>query len=254
MAVQRSHRCSGAQIVPDPLDFRDVQSDLVLLDVRYSHSAFGAIYTSEFLPARARGSVKPVMEVMASIPSVVLGFVAALVLAPIVENWISSVLLVFWRLAAYTHNLRLSLAVAAAVCGRAVGGNAQVRFDVRCCGVGLYLCYLEGPQIEKTFFGGNFPTWLNGEGSAVPFLFLITVPLAAVAVSWSASRLVGSRMNTYIRSLEMPYSALLDLCRWLGMRGVTALLSYLIATGLTYLGVDRGIISWALTSSGTPSW
>lgn len=221
-----------------PLIFGTFKATLYSLMFAIPIALLGAIYTSEFLPARARGSVKPVMEVMASIPSVVLGFVAALVLAPIVENWISSVLLVFGVLpliliiCAYLWQL-----LPPSVAVRLEGMPKFVLMFV-VVGLGLYLCYLEGPQIEKTFFGGNFRAWLNGEGSAVPFLFLITVPLAAVAVSWSASKLVGSRMNTYIRSLDMPYSALLDLCRWLGIAGVTALLSYLIAMGLTYLGVD----------------
>lgn len=52
-----------------------------------------AVYTSQFLHPRYRALVKPVMEVMASLPSVVLGFLAALWLAPILENRVPSVLL-----------------------------------------------------------------------------------------------------------------------------------------------------------------
>lgn len=51
-----------------------------------------AIYTSEFLPRRTRTRVKPVIEVMASLPSVVLGFLAALVFAPMVEGHVVGVL------------------------------------------------------------------------------------------------------------------------------------------------------------------
>ena len=52
-----------------------------------------AIYTSQFLNPEIKGIVKPVIEVMASLPSVVLGFLAALWLAPIVSNRIPSVFL-----------------------------------------------------------------------------------------------------------------------------------------------------------------
>jgi phosphate transport system permease protein len=45
-----------------------------------------AIATSEFLHPRVKARVKPAIEMMASLPSVVLGFVGALVLAPIVED------------------------------------------------------------------------------------------------------------------------------------------------------------------------
>jgi phosphate transport system permease protein len=54
-----------------------------------------AIYTSEFIHRSVRATVKPVMETMESLPTVVLGFVAALVLAPLVEEWIAAVLLGF---------------------------------------------------------------------------------------------------------------------------------------------------------------
>ena len=44
-----------------------------------------AIYTSQFLSSRHKAIVKPTMEVMASLPSVVLGFLGALWLAPLIE-------------------------------------------------------------------------------------------------------------------------------------------------------------------------
>lgn len=52
-----------------------------------------AIYTAEFMAPRFKSVVKPAVEVMASLPSVVLGFLAALWLAPIIENRFPSVLL-----------------------------------------------------------------------------------------------------------------------------------------------------------------
>lgn len=52
-----------------------------------------ALYSAQFLTARVRRVVKPAMEIMASLPSVVLGFLAALWLAPLIESHIPSVLL-----------------------------------------------------------------------------------------------------------------------------------------------------------------
>jgi phosphate transport system permease protein len=51
-----------------------------------------ATYTSQFLHPRFRIIVKPTMEIMASLPSVVLGFLAALWLAPILETRVPSIL------------------------------------------------------------------------------------------------------------------------------------------------------------------
>lgn len=53
-----------------------------------------AIYTSQFLRPGLKRIVKPTMEIMASLPSVVLGFLGALWLAPILEERVPSVLLI----------------------------------------------------------------------------------------------------------------------------------------------------------------
>ncbi len=55
---------------------------------------FAAIYTSQFLHPNLRAWVKPIMEIMASLPSVILGFLAALWLAPILETRVPSFLLI----------------------------------------------------------------------------------------------------------------------------------------------------------------
>ena len=52
-----------------------------------------AIYTSQFLHPDLRTLVKPTMEIMASLPSVILGFLAALWLAPLFETQVPSFLL-----------------------------------------------------------------------------------------------------------------------------------------------------------------
>jgi phosphate transport system permease protein len=53
-----------------------------------------AIYTSQFLSPQLKRVIKPGIEIMASLPSVVLGFLGALWLAPILEDRIPSVMLV----------------------------------------------------------------------------------------------------------------------------------------------------------------
>jgi phosphate transport system permease protein len=52
-----------------------------------------ALYTSQFLTAKHKSVIKPTMEIMASLPSVVLGFLAALWLAPLIEQRVPSLLL-----------------------------------------------------------------------------------------------------------------------------------------------------------------
>ncbi|HEX9934093.1 MAG TPA: phosphate ABC transporter permease subunit PstC, partial [bacterium] len=46
----------------------------------------GAIFLTEFVPKRVMSVVKPTIELLAGIPSVVYGFIGVMVLAPIIRN------------------------------------------------------------------------------------------------------------------------------------------------------------------------
>jgi len=52
---------------------------------------FSAIYLSEYASARVRAFAKPILEILAGIPTVVLGFFAALTVAPLIRGWGESV-------------------------------------------------------------------------------------------------------------------------------------------------------------------
>jgi len=83
-----------------PLIFGSLKGTFYALLFALPIALFGAIYTSEFLHPRNKVYVKPVMEIMASLPSVVLGFLAALWLAPILENRVPSLLCIAFLLPA----------------------------------------------------------------------------------------------------------------------------------------------------------
>ena len=48
---------------------------------------FGAIYMAEYASPRMRGVAKPLLEILAGVPTVVLGFFAALTVAPLIRGW-----------------------------------------------------------------------------------------------------------------------------------------------------------------------
>jgi phosphate transport system permease protein len=48
---------------------------------------FAAIYMAEYASPQIRGFAKPVLEILAGIPTVVLGFFAALTVAPLIRGW-----------------------------------------------------------------------------------------------------------------------------------------------------------------------
>ena len=184
------------------------------------------------------------MEIMASLPSVVLGFVAALVLAPIVESWIGAVILAFvvlpmslvasaylWQLIPVRITLKLEGLPKLILMGLSVF-------------LGLSAAYFLGPEFEKLFFNGDLKTWLNtNQGSSQPLLFLLALPVAGVGLTYAISRTIGPRLNIWLRSFRDPYGPLLDMLRWLLVILATVIISYLSSLLLTSLGLDpRGSI------------
>lgn len=74
-----------------PLIFGTLKGAFYSLLIGVPIALLAAIYTSEFLAPRLKMVVKPAIEMMASVPSVVLGFVAGLVLAQFVEQVLAAV-------------------------------------------------------------------------------------------------------------------------------------------------------------------
>lgn len=222
-----------------PLIYGTIKGTLYSLLFAVPLALMAAIYTSEFLSAGLRGKIKPVIEVMASLPSVVLGFVAALVLAPVVENWLSAVLLAFVAcpltviIVAYLWQIappRLVL--------RVEGWPKLVLIFFAVFG-GVYCSYLLGPTFEKMFFAGNLRAWLNRDiGAATPFLFLALLPVSALLFGYLNSRFFGHRIRVYLREMSMPYSGLVDFGRWVLLATVVMLFSYIIALLLNWIGLD----------------
>ncbi len=77
-----------------PLVIGSLKGTLYALLFAVPIAVLSATYTSQFLKPEVKVVVKPVMEIMASLPSVVLGFLAALWLAPILETRVPSVILI----------------------------------------------------------------------------------------------------------------------------------------------------------------
>jgi phosphate transport system permease protein len=77
-----------------PLIFGTLKGTLYAMLFAVPIALLAALYTSQFLDPRFRSTVKPTMEIMASLPSVVLGFLAAIYIAPLIERQVPSLLLV----------------------------------------------------------------------------------------------------------------------------------------------------------------
>jgi phosphate transport system permease protein len=76
-----------------PLIYGTLKGTFYALFLAIPIAIAGALYTAQFMHPGLKAVVKPVVEVMAALPSVVLGFIAGLWLAPKVETIVPGVLL-----------------------------------------------------------------------------------------------------------------------------------------------------------------
>ncbi|MEP4888601.1 MAG: ABC transporter permease subunit [Aliiglaciecola sp.] len=76
-----------------PLVIGSLKASFLALLIAVPLAVCAAIYTGFFAPQRLRNWIKPSIEVLEAIPSVVLGFIAAIWLAPLAEQFILSLLL-----------------------------------------------------------------------------------------------------------------------------------------------------------------
>lgn len=122
---------------------------------------FGAVYTSYFTTPRFKRAIKPAVEIMAAIPSVVLGFLVALWLAPIMEQWILAVFLGFVTLPlTFVAFMSAWQLVRRYDWAKRVEGGYEFLVLVPVILLGAALAALLAPAVESLAFGGNFRQWL----------------------------------------------------------------------------------------------
>ncbi len=222
-----------------PLIFGTLKATVYSLLFAIPIALLAAIYTSEFVHRSVRATVKPVMEMMESLPTVVLGFIAALILAPIVESWIAAVVLGFIA-------LPLGLMIAAYLWqmlppGLALRLNGIPKFAIMFVVIGLscYAAFLFGPAFEQGLFYGDFKAWTNHDvGTGTPFMALVLWPLCFVALTMAFNNTVGTGYRMHLRGLSREAAGRIDGARWLAMAVVAAAASLSLAAALTALGFD----------------
>ncbi len=78
-----------------PLTFGTLKAAFYAMLFAVPLAIFGAIFTAYFMTPKMRNMVKPTIEIMEALPTVILGFLAGLWLAPLMERNLPGVFLVF---------------------------------------------------------------------------------------------------------------------------------------------------------------
>lgn len=146
-----------------PLVFGTLKASFYAMLVAIPLSLFGAIYTGYFMAPRVRQYVKPGIEIMGALPTVILGFLAGLWLAPFVEAHLAgifSLLMIvplgvmifafFWQ--KLPESIRHSIPE---------GCDALVLVPVVL--ISAWLAFAISPEIEAICFNGDLRTWMSTE-------------------------------------------------------------------------------------------
>ena len=226
-----------------PLVFGTLKVTLYSLLFGVPLALLAAVYTSEFLHPRARARIKPTIELMASLPSVVLGFVAALVLAPLVEGILPAILTSLATIP-FTLLLAAFLWQAAPSALRLSLGHYRLVFMCLALPAGAALAWRLGPLVERWLFAGDLKSWLEGTtgGPAGGWMFLL-MPIAALVVAW----LSASYVQPWLRRRSARWSdarmAAAELVKFCAATALTLLLALAASKLLSGLGIDsRGSV------------
>ena len=136
-----------------PLVFGTLKGTFYAMIFAVPLALLAAMYTSQFLHPNLRAIVKPTMEFMASLPSVILGFLAALWLAPILETRVLSFALVVMLVPAVALLMGyVWSSIPGNVTNRYVKPGYEFVAVFPLLAVAAYAAWTLGPVVERLFF------------------------------------------------------------------------------------------------------
>lgn len=143
-----------------PLVYGTVKGTVYALLLAVPLAILGAVYTAQIMDPRLRALIKPLIEIMAGLPSVVLGLLAGLWLAPWLERNLPGVVTMVAVVPA-------ALLLAAAAWGRLPAGTRTRLPAGRLVLASLPVLALTawgaielGPWMERWLMGGDYRRWL----------------------------------------------------------------------------------------------
>lgn len=119
-----------------------------------------ALYVSQFAPVRLRQVSKPVVELMAALPSVVVGFLAALFLAPLLQRNLVGTLAALVVLPLAITVVGLAWGAAPLTWRRRLATRGELALVAVLIAVPVFVVYSLQDRIETALFGGDLQTWL----------------------------------------------------------------------------------------------
>ena len=181
-----------------PLLIGTIKAALVAMLFAIPLGVGAAIYSAEFANRRMREIIKPVIEMLAGIPSVVLGFFALIILASFLQNTFGYI----YRLNAFNAGLALGIAVIPIVFTVAEDAMTSVPRSLRDAALAL------GANPWQVSFTVVLPAALPGiaAGAVLGFGRAIGEPIIVLMASGHAAVISGSFTDS-IRTISASIAA-----------------------------------------------
>lgn len=155
---------SEAKMSLIPLSIGTLKAALFAMLFAIPLGIMGAIYSAYFMTAKLRGVVKPTIEIMEALPTVILGFLAGLWLAPFIENHlpaIFSILILMPVMMLVVGFIWSRLPSKARVL--VPDGWEAVILIIPILFTG-WACVTASPHVEVIFFNGSMRQWFTDNG------------------------------------------------------------------------------------------
>jgi len=144
-----------------PLLFGTLKGTFYALLIAVPIALLSAIYVSQFMHPSSKATVKPLIEVMAGLPSVVLGFIAGLWLAPRVEKVLPGLVLLPWLVGGLILLALAAWRKAPVHLRNRVKPGHEVMVILPLVLLGAGLSFAAGGWLERSVLGGDYRDWLR---------------------------------------------------------------------------------------------
>ena len=145
-----------------PLIFGTLKGTFYAMLLATPLAVLGAIYTAMFMSPNVRTIVKPIVEIMEALPTVVLGFLAGLWLAPLLETIFPGVVAAFLLLPLNIVVVTVIWQFLPGNVMRYSGGWVELTTIVITIVGTVWFCLSHTVLIESWIFEGNYKEWLQG--------------------------------------------------------------------------------------------
>jgi phosphate transport system permease protein len=127
-------------------------------------AVMGAIYTAYFMQRHMRSAVKPTIEIMEALPTVILGFLAGLWLAPFIESHLPAVFSILLLLPLSMLVMGYLWTRTPATLRQRLPAGLEALLLVPVLILVVWVCIGVSPLVEIWFFSGSMRQWLTDVG------------------------------------------------------------------------------------------